>query len=156
MDRVYVPQPVSVCPRPPPDPGHRPRPTDLAGRDVPRPSHAVGIRSYSTKGKGWDVGLAIPVVPHPSAMNAVPSPFPTGSHPSSSEQPSRNPTRAPSNDPPPPQDFCTSTVLTLEFAEGCRRVNDLGFLKANGLDPLQVPFPPPADPQELNHLKRIL
>jgi len=40
--------------------------------------------------------------------------------------------------PQPVSDFCTSTVLTLEFAEGCRRVNDLGFLKANGLDPLQV------------------
>eukprot|EP00667_Euglena_gracilis_P008107 EG_transcript_8194 len=40
--------------------------------------------------------------------------------------------------PQPIDEFCNATVLTLEFAEGCRRVNDLQWLQQNGIDPLQV------------------
>jgi aarF domain-containing kinase len=40
--------------------------------------------------------------------------------------------------PQPVEDFCCETVLTLEFAEGCNRVNDLGFLAKHKIDPMQV------------------
>jgi len=40
--------------------------------------------------------------------------------------------------PQPIMEYCKETVLVLEFAEGCTRVNDVKWMEANGIAPLEV------------------